>query len=647
MCGITGGVWSDPAKAIDRAQLTRMTDALAHRGPDGRGEFLQEYHTREAYAHVPGVALGHRRLSIIDLAGGAQPMSTSDGELQLVFNGEIYNYQQLRHRLEGRGHKLQTSSDTETILLLYRDEGLEAFQHLNGMFAIALWDNRERRLVLVRDRLGKKPLVFRYEKERLLFASELKSLLTIANLPREVDPSSIDEFLTYQYVPQPRTILKGYSKLPPGYLAVWKEGRLSTQQYWNPDFTAEKSLAGAGSSPSTISETAATAEIRELLSSAVQLRMQSDVPLGAFLSGGIDSSLIVALMQQHSTSPVKTFTIGFPMKDFDEREPAALVAKHLGTEHHLLEVTPQAAELLPSLAENYDEPFADSSAIPTWYVSQLTKQHVTVALSGDGGDELFAGYARYRAVKLAGTIDRLGPIKSMLASKLWQLLPSSGRQKSRVRQWKRFTESLALPAARRYLDWISIFGETRRAALYHDDFLAQLARDPAEHLLAAWNRSKGRDDVTAATLADLLTYLPGDLMTKVDIASMAHGLEVRAPFLDVRVVEFAASLPLRLKLRGRVTKYLLRQAFGSLLPAAIWKRKKMGFGVPLDSWFRKELKSLTHDLLTGSSTQIHAWIRPEAIELLLREHDNRTFDHSARIWALVSLELWCRRWLAS
>lgn len=647
MCGITGAVWSDRAKAIDRAQLSRMTDTLTHRGPDGRGEFLQEFHTREAYANVPGIALGHRRLSIIDLAGGAQPMGTSDGEIQLVFNGEIYNYQQLRHRLEGRGHKLQTQSDTETILLLYRDEGLAAFEHLNGMFALAIWDASHRQLVLARDRLGKKPLVYRHEAGRLMFASELKSLLTIEGVPREVDPSAVDEFLTYQYVPQPRTILKGFSKLPPGSYAVWKDDRLQIERFWKPDFASTLSSKIEGKSGQPITEQEAVEKLRELLPSAVQLRMQSDVPLGAFLSGGIDSSLIVALMQQHSASPIKTFNIGFPMKEFDEREPAALVAKHLGTEHHFLEVTPQAAELLPSLAEHYDEPFADSSAIPTWYVSQMTKQHVTVALSGDGGDELFAGYSRYRAVKLAGTIDRLGPIKSLLASKLWQRLPSSGRQKSRIRQWKRFTESLALSPARRYLDWISIFGESRRAALYHDDFLARLSRDPADHLLAAWNQSKGRDDVTAASLADLVTYLPGDLMTKVDIASMAHGLEVRAPLLDVRVVELAAGLPLRLKLRGRSTKVLLRKAFGKLLPDAIWKRKKMGFGVPLDSWFRQELKPLTHDLLTTPSTKISAWIRPEAIAKLLHEHEAKVFDHSARIWALVALEMWCRRWLAA
>jgi asparagine synthase (glutamine-hydrolysing) len=377
----------------------------------------------------------------------------------------------------------------------------------------------------------------------------------------------------------------------------------------------------------------------------VRMRMRSDVPLGAFLSGGIDSSLIVALMQRHSAEPVKTFTIGFPVKEFDETRYARLVADHLHTDHHVLEVKPDAAAVLPKLAWHYDEPFGDSSAIPTWYVSQLTRQHVTVALSGDGGDELFAGYPRYRAVELAQRFDRLPPLRSLLASRLWQSLPSSGRQKSRVRQFKRFSEALGMPAARRYLDWVSIFHERMRGELFREEFLSELTADPAQFLRTAWNRCGSRDAVSCASLADLVTYLPCDLMTKVDIASMAHGLECRAPLLDYRIVEFAASLPMKLKLHRGRGKWLLRHAFADLLPSEIFHRRKMGFGVPLDSWFRGELKELGSDHLLSETARCHAFLRPDAIKHLWDEHQARRYDHSARLWSLVMLEAWLREWL--
>jgi asparagine synthase (glutamine-hydrolysing) len=341
---------------------------------------------------------------------------------------------------------------------------------------------------------------------------------------------------------------------------------------------------------------------------------------------------------------VKTFTIGFPVKEYDETKYAELVAKHLQTDHQTLQVEPDAVAILPKLARHYDEPFGDSSAIPTWYLSQLTRQHVTVALSGDGGDELFAGYPRYRAVALAAQLDWLSPVKSLLAARVWQWLPSSGRQRSRLRQFKRFSDALRMTPERRYLDWISIFNERRRADLYQDEFLEQLRTDPAAFLRSGWQRSRGRDSVTSASLADLVTYLPCDLMTKVDIASMAHGLEVRAPLLDYRVVEFAASLPMKLKYRGGRGKRLLREAFGDLLPREIWTRKKMGFGVPLDHWFRHELKAQATDLLLAESSGLHGFLRPAAIQALWHEHQQRRFDHSARLWTLVMLESWLREW---
>jgi asparagine synthase (glutamine-hydrolysing) len=634
MCGITGAIWTDLLKEISPSVLQRMTDRIRHRGPDADGTYLQDYRLRPPYESMPGVALGHRRLSIIDLSTGGQPMSNEDGTVWIVFNGEAYNYVDLRRRLEGAGHKFRTDSDTETIIHLYEDEGPECFAHLNGMFAVALWDANRRRLVLGRDRLGKKPLVYRHEPGRLLFASELKSLLEVPGVPRDIDPAAIDEYLTYQYIPHPKTIFRGFKKLPPGHYAVYQDDRLEIRPYWRPDFAYERQ----------VTKRDAIAELRELLDSAVKMRMRSDVPLGAFLSGGVDSSIVVALMQQHSTQPVKTFTIGFPVKEFDESKYADRVARHLKTDHRVLEVRPDALEILPQLAYHYDEPFADSSAIPTWYVSQLTRQHVTVALSGDGGDELFAGYPRYRAASLAGRFDRFPLLRALAASRAWQWLPASGRQKSLPRKIKRFSEALGLPRELRYLNWVAVFQEQARGDLYRDEFLSQLTTDPATFVRAAWRRCGARDAVTCASLADLTTYLPCALMTKVDIASMAHGLECRAPLLDYRVVEFAAALPVHLKYRRGRGKLLLREAFGHLLPAEVFTRKKMGFGVPLDSWFRHELKPLAEDLLLSPSSRCHAFLRPEAIQSLWDTHQARHYDYSGRLWALVMLESWLRRW---
>jgi asparagine synthase (glutamine-hydrolysing) len=635
MCGITGAIWTDPKLAIEPPVLERMIEVLRHRGPDDGGQYRSEYRLRPPYEAAPGVALGFRRLAIIDLEGGAQPMSNEDGSVWVVFNGEIYNFQALRHRLEGAGHRFRTRSDTEAIVHLYEDEGVDCFRHLNGMFAIAIWDARHRRLVLGRDRLGQKPLVYRLESQRLLFASELKSLLEVPGVPRDIDPAAVDEYLTYQYIPHPNTIFRGIRKLPPGHCATFQDGSFKIQPYWQPDLNHQRE----------ISESQAAEELREILSSSVQLRMQSDVPLGAFLSGGIDSSLIVALMQQHASQPVATFTIGFPVAEYDETKYARQVAEHLGTDHHEFQVTPDGVEILPQLVWHFDEPFADSSAIPTWYVSQLTRRHVTVALTGDGGDELFAGYPRYRAVAMGAWMDRLTPLRRMLGARFWQSLPAASRQKSLIRQLKRFSEALSASPQRRYLEWIAIFGEARRAALYSDDFLAQLPdSDPFAFLESAWSRAAGRDAVTAVSLADLLTYLPCDLMTKVDIASMAHGLECRQPMLDYRFVELAASLPMRLKYRPLRPKRILRRAFGDLLPQEIWTRKKMGFGVPLDHWFRDELKDLTHDLLLDATARSRGFFRAEAVANLVQQHENHTFDHSYRLWALVIFEMWLRRW---
>jgi len=637
MCGITGAVWTDPDKAVAPAALARMVEALRHRGPDDEGTYTSELKVTPGYPSTPGVALGFRRLSIIDVAGGHQPMPNEDGSVEVVFNGEIYNFRDLRRRLEGKGHKFRTQSDTEAIVHLYEDEGPEMLGHLNGMFALAVWDAARGQLLLARDRLGQKPLVYREEPGRLLFASELKSLLELEDVPRQVDPHAIDAYLAYQYVPHPQTIFRGIHKLPPGHWAVYRDGKLSVRPYWQPDFQYEQEHP----------ERPWSEQLRELLTSSVELRLQSDVPLGAFLSGGIDSTIVVGLMQKLTREPVRTFSIGFPVPEFDETGYAAMAAEKFGTVHEEFRVEPDALAVLPKLIWHYDEPFADSSAIPTWYVSQLTRRHVTVALTGDGGDELFAGYPRYKAVWLAGGYDRLpAGLRRLLAGRYWQKLPASPRQKSFFRRLKRFTERLAEEPRRRYMNWIGIFSEALRAELYTDGFLGQLPDvDPLEFLLEAYERSSRRDPVTSTSLADLVTYLPCDLMTKVDIASMAQGLECRQPFLDYRVVELAARMPLGEKFRLGRGKRVLLEAFADLLPEPIRRRKKMGFGVPIDHWFRGPLAGYLREVLTDPGTLRRGIFRPEAVRRLVEEHISGVFDHSYRLWALLVLELWQRRWV--
>lgn len=611
-----------------------MTNSLEHRGPDDSGSRLERL-VHDATGVVPGVALGFRRLSIIDLAGGHQPMSNEDGSVWLVFNGEIYNYRDLRKRLEGSGHTFRSDSDSETIVHLYEDLGTECFAHLNGMFAIALWDRNKKQLVLARDRLGKKPLHYQFRDGKLLFGSELKALAAAPDFDRTLSPGAIDQFLTYQYVPHPHSIYRSANKLAPGTVAVVRDGKLEIQNYWQVDWTREIDMG----------EQQAANRLDELLRDSIQLRLRSDVPLGAFLSGGIDSSLMVALAQQQLDDPVHSFSIGFNEADFDETRYARQVANWVKTEHREYKVTPDAISILDQLVWHFDEPFGDSSAIPTWYLCQWTRQHVTVALSGDGGDELFAGYDRYRALWLSRWFDRLVPAAPLLGNRLVQNLPTSNRQRSFVRRLKRFGEALNQPLARRYMNWIQIFPERMRADLYSADFLASLPdEDPFTFFESAWRGVGKRDLVTKSSLADLVTYLPCDLMTKVDIASMAHSLECRQPLLDYRLVEFAAGLPSRLKFRSGGGKWLLRRAFDRLLPRQIWTRKKMGFGVPLGSWFQRELRPLTEDRLLGHDARCHQFFRPESIRLLIDQHMSGRINHCYRLWNLLILESWLRRW---
>ncbi len=633
MCGITGISWTREAAGVDDATLRRMTDALAHRGPDDAGYYRSER----------GCALGHRRLSIIDLAGGHQPLSNEDGTVWIAFNGEIYNYRELQPVLEAQGHVFRTASDTETIVHLYEQHGPECVRQLRGMFAFAIWDARRRQLFLARDRLGKKPLIYRHEPHRLLFASELKAILQAPEVPREIDPTALADYLTLQYVPYPQSILKGFAQLPPGHWGMYSAdtGELKIQRYWAAPYEEEV----ATEDPRSDNEWKTT--LRETLTEAVRLRLRSDVPLGAFLSGGIDSTIITGLMQQQSSRPIQTFSIGFPVAKFDERSFAREAAQKLGTEHHELVVDPSAVQLLPKLIHQYDQPFADSSAIPTMYLSEFTRKHVTVALTGDGGDELFSGYDRYQAVRLASRIDRLPRwLRAAFTSSVWQKLPASVEQKSFNRRLKRFLAVLGQSPERRYLNWISIFDDDRRRDLLSPDFQQQLGNhDAAEFILDAYARHPGKDIVRRTTAVDVETYLPCDILVKVDIASMAYGLECRSPFLDHHVAELAARMPQRLKMRSGAGKLILRDVFADLLPESILRRPKMGFGVPLDHWFRHELRELVSDTLLSQKCLSRGYFRPEAVRKLVEEHVAAKWDHSARLWSLLVLELWQEKWI--
>jgi asparagine synthase (glutamine-hydrolysing) len=635
MGGIAGAVWTDPKKALEPDALQRMTAAARHRGPDAEGFYIS---SSSQPSSTTGVAMGHGRLSIIDLAGGSQPLASEDGSVVAVCDGEIYNFRALRRRLEGNGHRFRSETDAEVIVHLYEDAGPSMLAQLDGMFALAVWDGRREQLLLARDRLGEKPLVYRLESQRLLFASELKSIVELPDVPRDIDPQALDEYLTYQYVPHPRTIFRGISKLPPGHVAVYAEGRLDVRPYWQPDFARELVRPAAEYAR----------DLRAALTQAVEMRLQSDVPLGAFLSGGVESTIVVGLMRQLGASPLRTFSIGFTEGEHDETRYARLAAERFETIHEEFRVEARAVDLLPQLVSHYDEPFADSSAIATWYLAQFARQHVTVALTGNGGDELFAGYPRYRAVRLASAIDRLPrPLRWLLSGNFWQALPASTSRRCLRRQFKQFAGPLGLSPVRRYLEWVSVFGEAQRGDLYRDDFCRTLPNaDPIAFLAAAFARSRGRDAVTAASLADLVTYLPCSVMTKVDIASMAHGLECRCPLLDHRVVDLAAAMPVGLKFRRGRGKRILHEAFGDLLPGAIRRRGRTGFGVPLDHWFRGALGDFARDTLLASLARTAEYFRATAISRLLDEHQQNRKDHSNRLWSLLFLELWMQRWVS-
>jgi asparagine synthase (glutamine-hydrolysing) len=632
MCGIAGVV-DMRGRSVEEALVRRLSALLRHRGPDDEGY------------HIDGpVALGQRRLAILDLLGGRQPMSNEDGTVWITFNGEIYNFRDLRVRLEGLGHRFATRSDTETIVHAYEQYGAECVKELHGMFAFALWDHSRQILLLARDRVGKKPLFYAAVDDQWVFASELQALLRHPGLAREVDAAALDDYLTYGYVPAPKTILRGVHKLPPAhYLTLELRGGRSpdirVERYWHLDYEPKRRL----------NEGEAAEGLLEVLKEAVRLRMIADVPLGALLSGGIDSSIVVALMSQLSDRPVKTFSVGFDEQDFNELPHARRVAERCGTEHHELIVRPNALEVLPTLVRHYGEPYADSSAIPSYYVAKLTREHVKVALNGDGGDECLAGYERYAGGLLADRYGRIPAVVRRLAIEpLSRVLPANGSRRSRLGQARRFLGVAGQPAAERYLHWIGYVPTTEKAALYSPEFQEQLAgHRAASWLLEMWERlaATGLGPLDRMLAVDVESYLPYDLLVKMDIATMANSLEARSPFLDHHVMEFCARLPASYKLRGSRLKYLLKRAGAGLLPPETLTRRKMGFGVPVGRWMRGELRSWMEDLLLSPRAVKRGYFETDALRQLMWSHVDGREDHSFKLWALLWLELWHREFV--
>jgi asparagine synthase (glutamine-hydrolysing) len=624
-----------------------MCKVLSHRGPDDEGMIFIKGGQAVELKKPSGlrlrqndfeVGLGHRRLSIIDLSSAAhQPMCNENGTTWIVFNGEIYNFQEIRENLRKKGHQFKSKSDTEVILHAYEEWGVECLSRFRGMFAFAIWDSQMKRLFLARDRLGKKPLVYFHKNGHFAFASEIKALLQLPNIEKKVNDIAIHDYLTYQYVPSPDTIFEGIQKLPPAhYLLYDRDGSLKIERYWKLNFD------GNLRTDSDIKEM--EDRIRTELVESVKLRLISDVPLGAFLSGGVDSSLIVGIMAKLSGRPVKTFSIGFEEKEFDELSYARIVSDHFGTEHHEFIVEPNAIEILPKLVWHYNEPFADSSAIPTYYVAKMTKDYVKVVLTGDAGDENFAGYPRYLRskwliffLKLPKILrrDLLPPFLKMIAQFHW-------REKT-FNRLAAYIESISSNQARNYAEQVKIFNAGEKGSLYSPEFMEAMGSiDSFEYLLSKFEEAETEDLIEQLLYLDINTYLPEDLLVKMDIATMANSLEARVPFLDHHFMEFIATIPPRLKLKGTVTKYILKEAFSDFLPQPILTREKMGFGVPVSRWFRDELRDYVYEILLEPRTLNRGYFKREGVERLLKDHIELRYDHSSRIWALLFLEVWFR-----
>jgi asparagine synthase (glutamine-hydrolysing) len=625
MCGIAGFFRFHRTDIDAAAQhiALRQIATMRYRGPDAVGAFVG-----------PGVALAHARLSIIDVSTTAnQPMNDTAGEITIVFNGEIYNFQEIRVELEQAGHRFRTRSDTEVILEGYREWGDDVVLKLRGMFAIALFDHKRDRLLLLRDRVGKKPLYYAVIDGALVFASEIKGILRYPGASRQVDYTAIHEYLTFQYVPSPMTAFVGIHKLPPAHLAVIsRAGRIDVKRYFklpSPASTRARPIA------------ALREELAAELKEATRLRMISDVPLGAFLSGGVDSSAVVAMMAQVSSGPVRTFTIGFDEQAYDERQYARMVAQRYGTQHTELTVRPDAMSILPDLVYHYGEPYADSSAIPTYYVSKLAREHVTVILSGDGGDESFLGYTRYAHCRTRDQISRLPrPLLRQLHQLAWAIPKGDRFRITRGLRWA--GSRLYEPRSRRYEQVIAYFSDEAKDEIYTGDMRTHLAHSALDRLDGYFDQAKSM--ALGAAWADTHTYLPDDLLVKVDVASMANSLEVRAPFLDHKLMEWAARIPEEQRFQGGELKALLKQAMEPYLPRELMYRPKMGFGVPVDIWLRTHMREFAYDTLLGETARSRGLFDPTVVKNLLDRHSAGE-NWAIRIWALLMLELWFCMWI--
>jgi asparagine synthase (glutamine-hydrolysing) len=627
MCGISGVVYHDRHRTVSPTELRSMCDTLIHRGPDDQGMVVDG-----------NIGLGMRRLKVIDLVTGDQPISNEDGRIWIVFNGEIYNYPELRKALEQKGHTFSTHTDTETIVHAYEEYGEDCVNQLNGMFAFAIWDGRCRKLLLARDRLGIKPLYYFVNDRCLIFGSELKALLQHPEVPRAIDLEALDRFLTCEYIPAPRSIFQDIHKLLPGHILMLQEGHAAIRQYWDLRFhTVEEPEAELGDA------------LYDLLQDAVRMRLVSDVPLGALLSGGIDSSSIVCLMSEIMDQPVQTFCIGFDDPSYNESTYARRVAAHFGTEHHELTIQPDVVTLVEGLVRYLDEPLADVSVFPTYLVSQLARRQVTVVLSGDGGDELFAGYDWYIAAQMARYYRHLpAAVRTGWLPRLLDCMPPTARKKGLVNKLKRFVEGARLPAALQHFCWNIFMSEATKRHLYTEDLQRLVApveayADFIAYLLAA----EAADPLWQQQYADIKTFLVDDILVKVDRMSMANSLEVRTPFLDYRVVEFAAGLPSHLKLRGWHTKYVLKQCMATRLPGEILTRRKEGFSIPMKNWLRQELSPLMQDVLSPARLKREGLFNPAYVDKLKAEHLQGTANHSHQLWSLMMFEIWREAYLDS
>jgi len=626
VCGISGFTGSLPGIGRAEAVIRAMCDAIRHRGPDDDGYYVGE-----------GAVLGARRLSIIDVAGGHQPIGNEDGTVWVAFNGEIYNFLALRDRLERAGHRFRTRSDTEVLVHLYEDRGPDLVSELDGMFAFAIWDSPRRRLVLARDRMGKKPLHYALVGDDLVFSSELKALLRHPAVPRALSLPALARYLAFDYVPAPHTIFTGLAKLPPGHVLVFEDGRARLTQYWDLPAPDDDGADGAE----------AADRLAHLLDQATQRRLISDVPLGAFLSGGIDSSAVTALMARHLSTPVKTFSIGFDEPSFDESPYAREVAACLGTDHHEEILAPSVLlGLVERLGEILDEPLADASILPTFLLSQYTRRHVTVALSGDGGDELFAGYPTYQAHQVARRLDWTPRPVLSGARALAARLPVSYGDLSLDFKIRRFLSGLGRPLPMRHTAWMGTFGVDELASLLQPDVWRAIEADDVFAEVRAYATAAGdRGWLGTLLYLDAKLYLQDGVLVKVDRASMACSLEVRSPFLDTAVVEFASRLPARQKLRGLTTKFLLKRSLRGVLPERILNRRKKGFGIPVGLWIRGPWRDLFHDMLAPDRLARQGLLNPDAVTRLLAEHLGGTHDHRKKLWNLFVLQLWHRAYL--